>query len=106
VDLVPAVEGLLRGRGVAAARRLWAVLALLEQWPRLSLRSRHGFSGLSGEGRRAALESWRRLPLLRGARARLEALVREGLASAEGARSEAQPSGGRVAPGRPGAGTR
>jgi hypothetical protein len=82
VDLAPAVEALLRGQGPGAARRLFAVLALLEQWPRLSLRSRRGFSQLPREARRAALAGWQasRLPALRRARDGLERLVREALA--------------------------
>lgn len=79
VDLAPAVERALRGQGVAAVRRTWLVLALLEWWPILVLRGRRSFSWTPLEGRRRLLAAWRqsRLAPRRHALASLEALVLE-----------------------------
>lgn len=77
VDLAPAVERILRGRGPGAARRTWLALAALEWWPVLTLRARRGFSRASLEQRRDLLGAWHRSRLRRGAVEALEALVRE-----------------------------
>jgi hypothetical protein len=60
LDVAPFVEGAIRHRGVAAARRVWLLLLCIEWQPVVMLRERRGFSWLPRERRRALLRGWER----------------------------------------------
>ncbi len=84
-DLAPHAERLLRHRGLGAIRRTRLLLAALDAWPRLTLRSGRGFAWLPREARAALFERWehsRLGPLARTAR-ELRALVAEAFAAAQ-----------------------
>jgi hypothetical protein len=68
VDVAPEVERAIRHRGVGTARRMWLLLQWIEWLPRLTLKSRRGFSWLPREERRAwtlAVEKSRLAPVRR-----------------------------------------
>ena len=85
VDVAPAVERQLRGQGVGAARRCWALLAGIEWQPVVTLRARTGFSRLPRARRQTLLATWERsrIPARRRALAELRGWLEEALAEAQ-----------------------
>ena len=89
VDVAEAVERRLRWSGVGAARLAWLLLTWIEWQPRLTLRSRRGFSWLPRDRRRELLAVWERSRLAprRRAHALLRRWIEEALAEARGDQS-------------------